>query len=176
MPVILAQRPSYYPDLARMKERHHEIKRRMVAGDRLTDIAKDMGVTNTWLSIVTSSPLFQAELQELRAQADQNAADISSRIKRLAPAAMDVLERVVRGTKKQDGTYPVEGMSVKDHAKFALEALALGGHQRPLSATPAQGAVRIEIVQFNAPGAVAPQVQATQVTIDGSAEPDKESA
>ena len=142
-----------------MKERHHEIKRRLVAGDRYVDIARDMGMTQSWLSIVVSSPVFQMELQKLRAEADREAADVSKRLTNLAPDAMTVLERAVRG--RAGDFKPPDGISTAKQADIALTVLERAGHGKPANITQSTANVKIEIVQFSVPAGAEVTAKAT---------------
>ena len=76
-------------------ERHREIIRRLVAGDMQVDIARDMEMTQGRLSIICNSPAFKSELQRLSAGADDNARDVSARIKELSIDAMTILENAI---------------------------------------------------------------------------------
>jgi hypothetical protein len=155
----LAEAPRYNsPTIESLKERHWEMMRRLVAGDPAVDICRDMGMTQSWFSIVQASPVFQSELRELREKANRSATDISGRIRRLAPSAMDVLERAVR--EKQDE------INATQRAKFAVEALALAGHTKPLSGGAAQANVRVEIVNFITSGASAPTTPVATIIVD----------
>jgi hypothetical protein len=151
--MILAEAPTTVgPQIARMKERHFEILRRMVAGEKPVTIYTEMGMTASWFSIVTSSPVFQSELVRLREEANSNAADIAGRIHKLAPDAMSVLENAIKGRKLPNGSCePVDGMTSKHQTEFALEALALAGHTKPSNTVPPQVAIKVEILQFSAP-------------------------
>lgn len=158
MEMILAAPPaSQGPSIEKMKEIHHEIKRRLILGEKPVDISKALGMTQSWLSIVMASPVFQIELAKERALADENAADVGGRITRLAPHAMSVLEKIVK-EKNSD-------VSLVKQGDFALKALELAGHSKPAQQAPAQANVRVEIVQFTLPDASRPAQQA-QVVID----------
>lgn len=151
--------------IAGMKERHHEIKRRLIAGDRYVDIARDMGMTQSWLSIVVSSPVFQMELQKLRAEADREAADISKRLTNLSPDAMTVLERAIRG--KNGDFKPPDGISAAKQADIALTVLERDGHGKPQQTTPSTANVKVEIVQFNVPAGAAAETSVKATVIEG---------
>jgi hypothetical protein len=66
-----------------MWERHYEIMRRLISGDRPCDIAASFNMTDTRMSIIVNSPLFQARLLEMRERANAGAADVMQRITRL---------------------------------------------------------------------------------------------
>lgn len=143
--MILATAPTTNkPSISSLKERHQEIKRRLIAGDRAVDICRDLGMTQSWFSIVTHSPVFQLELARLRAVADENAADVGARITRLAPDAMTVLERAIRN--RQDET----NISAFQQTVIARDLLDRANHGKPVASSQASASVRVEIVQFGA--------------------------
>jgi hypothetical protein len=147
--MIVATAPSgNRPSIVSLKERHHEIKRRLIAGDTQREICRSLGMSDSWMSIVVSSPAFQAELAVLRKAADANASDIGQRLSDLAPDAMDVLEKAVRG--KLVDIPPVKRVS------FALDALDRAGHGKPAASSAATANVRVEIVQFSQATPVVP--------------------
>lgn len=153
--MILAEAPKVGPSIERLKERHFEIMRRLVAGELQTDIAASLGMTNSWISIVIASPVFQAELEKLRAVANAEACDVGSRITKLAPDAMAVLERAIRakGVEQQ--------LSTMQQVSVARDVLDRAGHGKPQALTQAAVAVKVEIVQFSAP---APQPRVIEGT------------
>lgn len=171
--MLVASAPKASPSISSLKERHHEIKRLLLQGNTQREVARRLGMSDSWLSIICSSPVFVAEMERWRLEADKQAADVSSRVKNLAPDAMTVLEQAVRGRKLPDGKLePVEGMNKVQHTKFALEALALAGHTKPLSAQPTTAPIKVEIVQFGAGQPIQVNVQQNSVTLLG---PDEDS-
>lgn len=81
--------------LTHLWERHREIMRRLVAGERPTEIAHALGFTTSRMSIIMNSPAFKNELARLSRSADEKAADISGRIKESSIKAMNLLERIL---------------------------------------------------------------------------------
>lgn len=150
MNTLIPQAPdSTGPSIHKLKERHHEIKRRLIAGDLATDIAKSMGVSDAWMSIIISSPPFVAELEKARALADANAADIGKRLTALAPDAMDIIEQAIRKKEFRDRFSPMQQVT---NAKDVLDRV---GHGKPTAQAQQPVAVKIEIVNFT----VAPKPQ-----------------
>jgi hypothetical protein len=78
--------------LQQVTERHREMMRREVCGERPADIARDMGVSTGRLSVIQNSPAYQEELDTLRREADKEAANIAARIRKLGPLALTILE------------------------------------------------------------------------------------
>lgn len=81
--------------LTYMWERHKEMSRRIVVGDRPTDIAADMGISRSRLSIIMNSPIFRQHTDSLSERTDCSITDIKDRIFRNAPKALDILEDVL---------------------------------------------------------------------------------
>jgi len=78
-----------------MWERHHEMARRLVAGDKPGDICRDMNITPSRFSIIRRSPIFEQYLNSLSIQATNSAVDVRTRISECSPKAMEVLEEVL---------------------------------------------------------------------------------
>lgn len=77
-------------------ERHKEIMRRLVAGDRQVDIARDMSMTQSRMSIICNSPAFKTQLERLSVGADSNALNVQERVTALSSDAMSILEDVLQ--------------------------------------------------------------------------------
>lgn len=149
--MLLAQAPKTEgPTIKEMKERHFEIMRRLVAGELQTDIARSLGMTDAWMSIVIASPVFRVELEKLRAEANHNAADVGARLTALAPDAMSVMEQAIRD-KAAD-------LSMMQKVSVARDVLDRAGHGKPQAQTQANVAVKVEILQFTAPAKADPKI------------------
>lgn len=74
---------------------HREIARRLVLGQRASDIARDIGMTASRLSIIINSPLFKIELQRLEDVRDEGVGNIGKTLKELSPVALEVIERTM---------------------------------------------------------------------------------
>jgi len=90
IPRVTPQQPLTY-----LWERHREMMRRIVAGDKPIEIARDMNMTPTRMSIIMNSPAFKNELARLSSKADEAALDIRTRIRGSAVKAMDLLEQAL---------------------------------------------------------------------------------
>jgi hypothetical protein len=88
------RKPAAQP-LTQMWDRHKEIARRLLAGDRAVDIATDLGMTQSRLSIIRNSPIFIQHMQSLQVKCDNTAVEVRDRIARCSPKAMDVLEDIL---------------------------------------------------------------------------------
>lgn len=74
---------------------HHEIVRRLVLGQRPTDIARDLGITKQTVSNVRNNPLVVKQLQSLHEKRDSDTASISAQIRDIAPKAVAILEEAL---------------------------------------------------------------------------------
>ena len=147
--MLLAEAPKAGPSIQSLKERHFEMMRRLVAGDPAVEICKALGMTQSWFSIVQSSPAFQSELIKLREEANQNAADIGKRLTNLAPDAVSVLEKAIRDQKFD--------ISPFQKVFVARDILDRVGHGKPVAAGAQQASVTVQIVQFAAAPNITPQ-------------------
>ena len=54
-----------HPDLKNLNQRHKLMMHRLMAGEKATDIAQDMHMSDRTFSIIRNSPLFKAEMDRL---------------------------------------------------------------------------------------------------------------
>lgn len=75
--------------------RHRTIMLRIIGGERQVDIATDLQMTQSRLSVIVNSPLFKTELEKMQtnltALALQKHSDIAAKIQALQPDALKVL-------------------------------------------------------------------------------------
>lgn len=100
-------------------ERHREIIRRLIAGDRQVDIATDLKMSQSRMSIICNSPAFKSELERKSLGADSNALDVQDRVTALSIDAMSVLEDVL-----QNG----EALPKKLQVEVAKDIMDRAGH------------------------------------------------
>jgi len=74
---------------------HREIARRLVLGQRQSDICRDLGMTPGRMSIIVNSPLFKIEIKKLERERDEGVGDISRTLQELSPLALEVVERTM---------------------------------------------------------------------------------
>ena len=93
----------YTPDSAprkpfaikKMWDRHHEIARRLVLGEKPTDIAKDLGITKETVSNTRNSPIVRDHISVLQAARDVECIDVAQEIKATAPKALKLLQDIL---------------------------------------------------------------------------------
>ena len=100
---------------------HREILRRHSVGQKPKQIAKDLGVTIQTISNLVNSDLGSAALEALNNRSDDEARDVTKRIKELAPEALDVVEEILT----DDESEP------KLRSGLAIKVLGLAGYVEP---------------------------------------------
>jgi DNA-binding CsgD family transcriptional regulator len=74
-----------------LQPRHREIMRRKLIGQSNKQIAEELGLSQSRVSIIVSSPLFKLELERMMQQADDQVFDAMSKLRELQPGAVSVL-------------------------------------------------------------------------------------
>ena len=74
--------------VAEMWDKHHEIARRIVLGQKNTEIARDLNCTEVQISNVRNSPVVQDKIVIMRAARDAGTIDLAREIADLAPIAL----------------------------------------------------------------------------------------
>ena len=81
--------------LQKMKDRHKRIAERVAAGQKDTEIARDLGVTPQMVAYTRESPIVQGYLQAVSGAMEKRALDIGGEIRALAPYALATIEDVM---------------------------------------------------------------------------------
>lgn len=84
-----------------MWEHHKEIARRLLLGERQMDIARDMKLSQNWISIVCSSPAFIKYLDGLRARTEVGISDVRKEITAGAVEGIKVLRSLLTSSNEQ---------------------------------------------------------------------------
>ena len=79
-----------------MTDRHQEIIRRIVRGEKPTEVAAAVGMTKAWVSTCIHSPILRKRIEQLQGEADEKAVDIRTRLLEISDSALDVLENIVK--------------------------------------------------------------------------------
>lgn len=82
-------------DISELHAIQREICRRIVLGEKGTHIAREMGITPTYVYQVKNSALGQRYQTILHGAADSNVIDINDRLRHLVPTAVSVLEEIM---------------------------------------------------------------------------------
>lgn len=110
-------------------ERHKEIMRRLIVGETQHRIAKDLGMSESRLSIICNSPLFKRELSKLESEVKvkfvDHTANVAARLDELQPEAIKVLELIVTKN-KDENNFPIPLRLKKDTALDILELAGSG--------------------------------------------------
>lgn len=107
--------------LTHLWERHKEIARRLIAGDRQKDIADDLKMSYARMSIICNSPAFKSHLNRMSMGADNNALDVQDRIEVLSIDAMAMLEDAL-----QDNTMAIDDKTRIKVAEGMLDRAGYG--------------------------------------------------
>lgn len=84
-------------EVSKIWEQHEEIIRRLLVGQKASQIAEDMSVSRAMVSYVRKSRVVQDRLAELKAERDSEAIDMAKYIKKKAPEALRLLEKIIDG-------------------------------------------------------------------------------
>ena len=103
-------------------ERHKEVARRVLAGQRPIDICKDLGYTAPWMSTLMNSPVFKEYLAKLRERTESSVLDIRERISKGADKSVDILYNILTDDKT--------GVSPALKVKVAQDFLDRDGHSK----------------------------------------------
>lgn len=85
---------SYY-NLQKMNQLHHEIVRRIVVGQKDSEIAAALGCTTATVKYTRESPVVKQKLEIMMGARDASAVEIRKRIQNLAPLALHRLEEIM---------------------------------------------------------------------------------
>jgi hypothetical protein len=80
--------------LAYIRPYHREIARRLVLGQKQSEIARDMDINEGRLSIIVNSPSMTAEVARLESQRDAGVHDVTTQIEELSPVMLEVLQQL----------------------------------------------------------------------------------
>ncbi len=86
-------------NLMALKPWHDELARRLVIGcQKQREIARELGVTEAWLSTVLTQPLMKRRIQALRDERDKSALDVGAQLDAAALPAVEIIERTMYKT------------------------------------------------------------------------------
>jgi len=104
-------------------ERHKEVARLLLAGQRPIDISRRLGYTSAWLSTMMNSPVFKDYMSKLSSAKDDKALDIREQIREGAQVGVSELLKIIKGEDQY-----AEGVSVQQKIKVAQDFLDREGH------------------------------------------------
>lgn len=110
-------------NVSKIWEHHEEIVRRLVLGQKNTEIADAMNLSPQTISNVRNSPIIQERLSVMKGARDAETVDIAREIRQFAPIALDLLKRIIKGEREGELASPALKVSVAkdvlDRAGFA---------------------------------------------------------
>ena len=101
-----------------MSERHHEIARLLVLGQKPRDIAQRLSVSERNIWNVHSSPVVREQMAYLMGERDAETVDLAEKIKEALPECVEYLTQTISDA----------DMNASLKSKNAFGLLAIGGH------------------------------------------------
>lgn len=93
--------------MQKMLPRHYEIMRRLSLGEQQTNIAADLGMTDSRMSIIVNAPLFQLEYHKMLRRQEDRIALIHEKIIVGAEQSIELHNQIIKGEmtiKDSDGS------------------------------------------------------------------------
>ena len=113
--------------IAYLRPYHLEIARRLVLGQRASQISELLGMSQSRLSIIINSPLFKLELHRLESERDRGVTDVTKTLRELSPLALETVERTMYGAKSESLRFSA-AESILDRAGFGkINKMAIHG-------------------------------------------------
>lgn len=85
-----------------VKPWHDEVARRLVIGcQSQKEIAEDLCVSQSWISILINQPLLKVKIQALREQRDNDAVNVAKQLDQASIGAVEIVERTMYRTKSE---------------------------------------------------------------------------
>ena len=84
-------------EVSKMWERHHEITRRLLLGQKASSIAEDLGVSKAMVGYVRNSKVVQEKLALMEGARDAETVDLAIEIRKRAPQALKLLDKIITG-------------------------------------------------------------------------------
>lgn len=106
--------------------RHEEINRRLLLGQKSKEIAKDLGISEATVSYTKNSKLAQKELGIMKAARDASSIDVAMQIKEIAPQALEILEEIMHGDETQQSLKAKVATDILDRAGYSPPKKVLG--------------------------------------------------
>jgi len=89
-------------EVSEMWDVHHEIVRRLLIGQKVVNIAKDLNISEATVSYTRNSPVVRDKLEIMKGARDAETLDLAKRIRENAPQSLRLLEDIIDG--EVDGT------------------------------------------------------------------------
>ena len=84
-------------EVSAMWDVHHEIVRRLLIGQKVVNIAKDLNVSEAMVSYTRNSPIAREKLEIMKGARDAETIDLAKRIRENAPQSLRLLEDIISG-------------------------------------------------------------------------------
>ena len=84
-------------EVSQMWEIHHEIVRRLLLGQKVVNIARDLNISEATVSYTRNSPVVRDKLEIMKGARDAETIDLAKRIRENAPQSLRLLEDIISG-------------------------------------------------------------------------------
>jgi len=84
-------------EVSKLWDTHHEIIRRLLLGQKSSEIAADLDVSRAMVSYVKNSKIVKEKLELMRGARDAETVDLAKEIRERAPVALKLLSKVIEG-------------------------------------------------------------------------------
>tara|TARA_R100000808_G_C2135763_1_gene144122 strand:+ start:350 stop:829 length:480 start_codon:yes stop_codon:yes gene_type:complete len=112
--------------LKEMWDRHHEINRRLLLGQKSKEIAKELGITEATVSYTKNSKLAQKELNIMKVARDADTIDVARQIREIAPQALEVLENIMNDEETAETLKAKVATDLLDRAGYSPPKKVIG--------------------------------------------------
>jgi len=109
------------PGIQRIQDHHREIVRRLVIGQRPSEIARALGLSVRQVSAIKNSEVVRRFIDMLQTRRDEAAVDIRRQIEELAPQAVEVLREAMES---EESPWAIR-------VRAAMDVLDRAGHSAP---------------------------------------------
>ena len=107
-------------------ERHNEINRRLLLGQKSKDIAKELEVSEATVSYTKNSKLAQKELSIMKVARDADTIDVARQIREIAPQALEVLENIMNDVETTETLKAKVATDLLDRAGYSPPKKVIG--------------------------------------------------
>jgi len=106
--------------IAELQERHHEVARRLVLGEKPKDIAKALNLCYQTIVSVKNSPILQEQIKLLSGARDAEVVDVAKQIRDLAPKCVKVLNDAIEDDETPQALKIKTSLAILDRAGHSV--------------------------------------------------------
>jgi hypothetical protein len=94
---FVSEAPRKTWQVSKIWDQHEEIIRRITLGQKNTEIAQSMDMSEQQISNIRNSPIIQERLSVMKGARDAYTIDLARDIREFAPKALDLLKEIING-------------------------------------------------------------------------------